>query len=70
MMTLAEVVSERLHQMFVRLARDIGSGHVDIALTQDETAGVPLVLFRAEQMMSSAFERFVTSGEVSCNTSS
>lgn len=59
-MTLVEVVNERLHQMFIQLADDIGTDRLGLNLTQDEVAGIPFALFSAEQTMRSAFERFVT----------
>lgn len=62
-MTLVKLVNERLHEMIVQLADDIANDDdLGLNLTEEETAGVPLMLFRVEQILRSAFERFVTGG--------
>ena len=55
-MTLAEIVKERIGQMFTQLAEEIGTDSLGLALTADETAGVPLALFIAEQNLLAAWD--------------
>jgi len=57
-LTLAELVTTRLHEMIIELADDIANDNLGLDLTDDEMAGVPLQLFGAEQAMRSAFLRF------------
>jgi len=54
-MTLSKLVLNRLHAMMVQLAQDIVVGRVDIGLSREETAGVPLAIFHAENVMRRAF---------------
>lgn len=61
-MTLAELVKERLHEMFLELAEDISIDDMGLDLTEDEAAGVPMALFKAEETMRAAFERLISEG--------
>ncbi len=58
-MTLAGLVKVRLHEMFLELAKDIETDNLGLDLTEDEAAGVPMALFKAEQAMRTAFKRLI-----------
>lgn len=55
-MTLAELVQQRIRQMFDQLAWEIGCNSLGLELTEDEWAGVPMALLTAEQALLAAWK--------------
>lgn len=56
-LTLAEFVEESIHEIFIRIAEKVGNGEFD--LTEEETAGVPLTIFTAEQKLIEAWRKII-----------
>ena len=56
-MKLIDYVDEGIHELFVEVAELVNQGFSD--LDAEETAGIPLMLFKAEMALRQAWREFV-----------
>ena len=56
-MTISQYIRERIVDMFLDIAEMINAGQIDLA--EDELAGVPLMLFKGQNVILDAWYRFL-----------